>query len=196
MKGLTHLERLIASDTDVELLFDTGEIEHACELLLVAPVVAAAGLPTFVIAPVQKVIDNLYENGDGNSAFLLSAIRLLESVQNICQIINGNLERDVEITKELSEILSDSWFNFTRLASANRIWSDLREKISTNIAKSKLQAERRLGKGTISNSSKDRVKKLYDARVKNGEKYGAIKALAYQFGYSEATIKTIIKSRN
>ena len=196
MKGLTHLERLIASDANVKLLFDTGEIEHACELLLVDPVVAAAGLPTFVIDPVQKVIDNLYENGDGDSDFLLSAIRLLESVQNICRMINLNSDRDIESKKELSEILCDSWLNFVRLASANRIWSDLHEKISTNIAISKLQAERRLGKGKISNSSKDRVQKLYDARVKNGEKYGAIKALAYQFGYSEATIKIIIKARN
>ena len=196
MKGLSPIERLIASDANVELLFDTGEIDHACELFITETAVAVSGLPIFVIEPVSKVIDNLYENSDGNSDFLLSASNLLESAQNICRLINLNPERDIESIKELAEILRNSWLNFVRSASANQIWGDLQKKISMNIEKSKLQAHRRLGKGKISNSAKGRVQKLYDERVKNGRKYGAIKELAYQFGYSEATIKTIIKARN
>ena len=97
---------------------------------------------------------------------------------------------------ELSDILEKAWLKFAHAASANRIWLDLDEKIAMKIAASKLQAQRRIGKGKISLSAKERIQKIYLERVKNGHKYGAIKELSYQFGYSEATIKTIIKGLN
>jgi hypothetical protein len=196
MKGLSPLEQLIASDSNVRLLFVTEEIDHFCELLIHNPLVAKDGLLPFVIEPIERVIDNLYENGDGASDLLLSSSKLFETATNILRMMNLNTDPHGETLIELSDILEKSWSALSHAASANRIWMDLDEKIAIKIAASKLQAQRRIGKGKISQSSKDRIQKIYQERVNNGHKYGAIKELSYQFGYSEATIKTIIKGLN
>jgi hypothetical protein len=196
MKGLSPLEQLLASDSNVRYLFDTEEIKNFCDLLINNPHAAQGGLLPFVIEPVERVVDNFYENGDGTSDFLLSASKLFETSTNLLRMMNLNPNPQAATLIELSDILEKAWLKFAHAASANRIWLDLDEKIAMKIAASKLQAQRRIGKGKISLSAKERIQKIYLERVKNGHKYGAIKELSYQFGYSEATIKTIIKGLN
>ena len=196
MKGLSPLEQLLASDSNVRYLFDTEEIKNFCDLLINNPHTAHGGLIPFVIEPVERVVNNSYENGDGTSDFLLSASKLFETATNLLRMMNLNPTPEAATLIELTDILEKSWLKFAHAASANRIWMDLDEKIAMKIAASKLQAQRRIGKGKISRSAKDRIQKIYQERVKNGHKYGSIKELSYQFGYSEATIKTIIKGLN
>lgn len=196
MKSLSPLEQLIASDSNVRLLFVTEEIEHFCELLIHNPLVAKDGLVPFVIEPIERVIDHLHENGDGTSDLLLSSSKLFETATSIFRMMNLSSDPHGETLIELSDVLEKSWLDFSHAASANLIWIDLDKKIAMKIAASKLQSQRRIGKGKISQGAKDRVQNIYLERVKNGHKYGAIKELSYQFGCSEATIKTIIKGLN
>jgi len=55
------------------------------------------------------------------------------------------------------------------------------------------QSIKRKGKTALTQSQQNRVKTQYETRVRNGEKYGALKALSAQFDVSVSTIKNILK---
>lgn len=57
------------------------------------------------------------------------------------------------------------------------------------------QADRRKGKGkALTPVQEKRLVSEYQHRVSNGEKWGAIRELAAQFGTSETTVKTLLKN--
>ena len=59
----------------------------------------------------------------------------------------------------------------------------------------KSQSKRRLGKGlALTPQMEKRVIERYQERVKNGEKYGAVRGLAEIFRVSETTIKKLLKN--
>lgn len=58
---------------------------------------------------------------------------------------------------------------------------------------SKAQSDRAKGPRALTPAQQDRVRRRYNERVANGEKYGAIKALASEFDVSQTTIKTTLK---
>jgi urease accessory protein UreH len=56
------------------------------------------------------------------------------------------------------------------------------------------QADRRKGKGkALTTVQENRAVSIYRDRVRDGEKYGAIRDLAKQFKTSETTIKSLVK---
>lgn len=57
------------------------------------------------------------------------------------------------------------------------------------------QSAKAKGHGKLTGTQSRRICRLYEQRCIDGEKYGAIKALAAQFGVSRTTISTIVNAK-
>ncbi len=115
-------DRLVASDREVQSLFDPGELAHVCDSLTTDPTAVVGGIRRYLIQPLGKVIECLY-GGAMPSTLLDSAIKLKESAENICYMVE--LQSDRGVDHELSEILNTRWTAFVVQGSAYRTYHDL-----------------------------------------------------------------------
>jgi hypothetical protein len=110
---------LLASNQDVQMLFDPGEVEYVCSEIRNYPRDLVPGVRARLIAPLKLVIA-LYREGTTEPIVHLhpSAIDLLECAENYC-------EDSLSDCHDWPNELEKKWMKFIALTSAHRLWKDV-----------------------------------------------------------------------
>jgi hypothetical protein len=112
-----RIERLILSNSDVLLLFDEGEAENVCRLLIDSPAPLADSLGPLVIEPLTKIINAT----EGHSAVRHAAV----AMRNHIEILERLIKMNPASAGEFADKLRMLWLTFIVAVSASRIYHDL-----------------------------------------------------------------------
>lgn len=188
-------------DNDIFLLFDTGEVDHVCNLIAdtqnVTPknhkACLAHSLNELAIIPIGDYVSKLYEIDATGS--IESALKLKEKLEVIARLLE--LTNDCEVFHDasfLAKSLKGVWLEFIAYNSAYRIYHDMPKSLKKAKERSVKQSK---------NASKDRKNKptkeeLIDLKEKwifdKSYERGWIKEAVNCFGISRSTVSEIMKS--
>ena len=187
-------------DDDLFQLFDTGEMEHVCDLVFNCHDPAPNGyratlsesMEKFLLAPTEKFINRLYESGRGSNAVEFDASvgfrDCIENVMKLLSLSSEDGEMPAEVAQEMARDLRLAWLEFIAMSAAHRMYSDLPKQLEE--AK-KRSVRNRLAAGMLRKevTKADLEKSKNEFIYHNGSKRGWIKAAEYEFGISGKTIK-------
>jgi hypothetical protein len=193
------------SDEMLFRLFDTGEMEHVCDLVrhLNDPVLngertgLSKSLRNNLLAPLNYFIGRLHESGRGiNASEYPAADEFRSAVENVAGLLalSEGRSMDVHGASELADDLESSWTRFIAHAAAFRMYDDLprdltkqRRRRERNVENSKLG-----GNATKKKYAKPRLDALIRGCLARGERM-PVKAWASEFDKSRQTIYNAIK---
>jgi len=124
---MSAFKQLLASNKDVQVLFDPGEIDSVCSHIKTRPCAVVAGVDRYLIKPLELVTESLYRDGKNkaNSEFQRAALALLETAMNVRRVINLKQNLCEESANELSEILESRWRNFVFYGASPSLFYEL-----------------------------------------------------------------------
>lgn len=176
-------------------LFDTGEVDHVCELVRdLHDQALASSLRKLLLVPIDQFIDRLHSTGRGVCAEEYPAATMFrKKVDEVATLCEGGL-LDVDAATKLANDLESSWLRFIARAGAHRMYDDLPRDLGqaherklngekgTKIAKEKAAKARAKLKAQIQkdiDANKKIVPKNYFA-VGTKKRGGPKKSLVYE----------------
>lgn len=197
-------------DEQLFQLFDTGEMEHVCDLVRESYDPAPEGhrsglaqsLTRLLLRPVESFIYRLHDTGRGASASEFDAADELRAcVENVAKLLTMSDDGTefASCTKdeagELADDLGSAWTRFIAYAGAYRMYADLPRELEANERKTKAMRDTRDAIAYAARVDHSLVIARY-AELAAAKVRGIRKTVAGEFGLSESMVSKIWNNRD